>query len=307
MEVLQSSPHLPVGLRLRGRPGDSEKIEYWVAKAMRPALTRLVNGINRTLRSALASLRYLGPLRAYPGRRIDIAEERASEAAATGQYAWSALARDPSLLGAVNRWLAAEDRLRTPYQLEVMRMVPLSAVRQLLTRGRSRHPADVRKALADIGARGPAEIRLIDRLTSTAVTHRDVGLGVSQVLPVLVSAFGSIGALIAIEQPEIHLHPALQADLADVFIQTALGESCNTYLLETHSEHLILRVLRRVRETAAGHNESLPPVSPEDVAVIYVEPSREGSVVTEIPIASDGELAGPWPGGFFKERVRELM
>ena len=60
-------------------------------------------------------------------------------------------------------------------------------------------------------------------------------LGVSQILPVLVHAYASQRKLIAIEQPEIHIHPKLQAELGDVFIESALGDNQNTFLLETHS------------------------------------------------------------------------
>jgi hypothetical protein len=158
------------------------------------------------------------------------------------------------------------------------------------------------------------ELVLFDRRTGTVVSHRDVGIGVSQVLPVLVHAYAPVqGRLTAIEQPEIHLHPALQAELADVFIEAAFVDPeepgpANTYVLETHSEHLILRVLRRIRETAEG---SLPadktPIHPSDVAVLYVEPDKNGSRVIEIPITEDGEFGRPWPQGFFAERVRELM
>src|SRR2546427_12376514 len=85
--------------------------------------------------------------------------------------------------------------------------------------------------------------------SNTPVSHRDVGIGISQVLPVLVEAYGAENQIITIEQPEIHLHPALQAELGDVFITSALGDQRNTFILETHSEHLILRIMRRMRET----------------------------------------------------------
>ena len=56
--------------------------------------------------------------------------------------------------------------------------------------------------------------------------------GISQVLPVLVAAYGSDSRIHAIEQPELHFHPKLQADLADVFIESALGPQKNTFIFE---------------------------------------------------------------------------
>ena len=111
-----------------------------------------------------------------------------------------------------------------------------------------------------------------------------------------------------IEQPELHLHPALQAELGDVFIESALGENKNTFLIETHSEHLILRLLRRIRETTAGE---LPtgkmPLRPDDIAVLYVKPGPEGSEVIALPVNVEGDFDEPWPDGFFPERAKELF
>jgi hypothetical protein len=161
-----------------------------------------------------------------------------------------------------------------------------------------------------VEARGEAlqDLVLIDKRTGTPVSHRDVGIGVSQVLPVLVSAYASNGLLVAIEQPEIHLHPALQAELGDVFLQSALGGQGNAFLIETHSEHLILRILRRVRETTDLElPEGLPRVRPDDIAVLYVQPGRDGAEVIHIPVTPEGEFERPWPEGFFAERARELF
>lgn len=153
-----------------------------------------------------------------------------------------------------------------------------------------------------------SELRLLDVNRRTPVSLRDVGVGISQVLPVLALAYGSKRELIAIEQPEIHLHPALQAELGDVFIHSALGESSNTFILETHSEHLILRLMRRMRETFHDKKANgLPSVTPEDIAVLYVEPDGVRSVVRELPLNELGEFVKSWPGGFFEEGLRELV
>lgn len=152
------------------------------------------------------------------------------------------------------------------------------------------------------------DLVLIDKRSGTTVSHRDVGIGVSQVLPVLVSAYASSGRLLAIEQPEIHLHPGLQAELGDVFLESALGGAGNNFLIETHSEHLLLRIMRRMRQTAAGElPEGVPPVHPEDVMVLFVEPNGAHSLVREMPLNERGELVKAWPGGFFEEGMREIF
>jgi len=152
------------------------------------------------------------------------------------------------------------------------------------------------------------DIALIDTRTATSVSHRDVGIGISQVLPVLVNAFSAKGSLLAIEQPEIHLHPALQAELGDVFIESALGENQNICLLETHSEHLILRVLRRIRETTSGRlPEGHLPISPDDVALLYVDGNNRGAEVLTLRCDERGRLIDRCPGGFFEEGFNELF
>jgi len=160
------------------------------------------------------------------------------------------------------------------------------------------------------------EIRLRDEMANAWVSLQDVGVGTSQSLPVILEAYGQSNQLIAIEQPELHLHPALQAELGDVFIESALGENKNTFLLETHSEHLILRILRRIRETTerdfSDWSEELKKacpngIRPEDVAVLYVKPGEDGAQVEALRINELGEFVDEWPGGFFDERIREIL
>ncbi|MBK7994109.1 MAG: DUF3696 domain-containing protein [Blastocatellia bacterium] len=78
--------------------------------------------------------------------------------------------------------------------------------------------------------------------------------------------------------------------------------------LETHSEHLILRLLRRIRET---NDNELPPdapaLTPDKVSVIYVEQTAEGVKLTPLRIDETGEFIDRWPKGFFEERAEELF
>lgn len=179
----------------------------------------------------------------------------------------------------------------------------LSAVTD--TEALSQHLAD---SMVDAQPEELQDLVLVDQRTDTPVSHRDVGIGVSQVLPVLVSAYASTDTLLAIEQPEIHLHPALQAELGDVFIESALGEGRNTFLIETHSEHLLLRIMRRMRETSTGKlPDGVPEVRPEHVMVLFVEPDGARSLIREMPLNERGELVKSWPGGFFEEGLREIF
>lgn len=149
---------------------------------------------------------------------------------------------------------------------------------------------------------------LRDLRTNTVVSFQDVGVGISQVIPVVANAYGLKNSLIAIEQPEIHIHPALQAELGDVFIESALDGNKNTFLIETHSEHLILRILRRIRETTIGKlPDDITPITKEDVAVLFVSPSSEGATVRELRITDQGKFLDSWPGGFFEESFDEMF
>lgn len=163
------------------------------------------------------------------------------------------------------------------------------------------------KGLKVAGGFDAAKIRFTVAPGRHAVCPSNMGVGFSQMMPLVASAFGSENQLIAIEQPELHVHPALQTELADLFIQSA-KERGNRFLIETHSEHLILRLLRRVRETTEGELEAgRHPLRPSDLCVLYVQPGDQGSEVIELPVTADGDFRVPWPGGFFAERITEIF
>jgi hypothetical protein len=95
--------------------------------------------------------------------------------------------------------------------------------------------------------------------------------------------------------------------LGDLFIHAIQG-SPRTLLIETHSEHLLLRLLRRVRETTDGElADARPGLLAEQLGVVFVE-SKDGMVrVTPLSTTSDGNFAGYWPESFFEERSKELF
>lgn len=123
----------------------------------------------------------------------------------------------------------------------------------------------------------------------------DTGFGASQVLPVLMSLFTSpAGSTLLFEQPEIHLHPAAQAELGSVFAKARSLKK--RIVVETHSEPLILRIQT---EVAKGN------LSPKEVRIYYIQPDRAGHKVINIPLSEKGEFLVPWPKGFFEENYRE--
>ena len=332
----------PVGLEASsliavGRGTRRENLATAVRLYFPRILDEMIQGVAGAVSSELARLQYLGPLRSYPPRHLAFAQQHDSNWNAGGGFAWDVVRKDENVRRLVNEWLSSREKLQTPYELTVREFVGvddleptlLQELRRLEEEGvqiegepESEHTLggvyptiDVevemvkfRNAIKAADVERLDELVLIDQRTNTVVSHRDVGIGISQVLPVLVTAYGSSGKILAMEQPEIHLHPALQAELADVFISSALGEQKNTFILETHSEHLILRILRRIREASQGElPRGMIGVKPDDVAVLYVTPTKDGARITEVPILPDGEFGTQWPQGFFPERAEELF
>lgn len=147
-------------------------------------------------------------------------------------------------------------------------------------------------------------LKLKDR-AKKELGFEDVGSGISYVFPIFASLWASKFSFI--EQPELHLHPSAQCELGDVFI--AACNQGSSAVVESHSEHLLLRVLRRIRETT---NDYLLPkelkFSHENLRIYYFKPEPAGyTSVKEIKVDKHGEFLNSWPDGFFSERDRELF
>lgn len=139
-------------------------------------------------------------------------------------------------------------------------------------------------------------------------SFEEVGSGLGYVLPVLCSVATRLWRPVLIQQPELHLHPALQAAMGDVLIDASHQGSSNL-IVETHSEHLLLRVLKRVRHTSRG--TQIPDqlrIASNEVTVLYFNPLPDGtSEVKHLRVSREGDFMDRWPRGFFEERDRELF
>ena len=124
-----------------------------------------------------------------------------------------------------------------------------------------------------------------------------MGIGVSQVLPVLVLCYYvPEGSTIILEQPELHLHPAAQARLADVLIDVIKNRNIQI-LLESHSEHLLRRLQRRIAEEV---------ICPDDTALYFCEMRDGESKLRKLKVDMFGEIEN-WPEDFFGDLLGELV
>ncbi|MBH2866664.1 AAA family ATPase [Serratia marcescens] len=128
----------------------------------------------------------------------------------------------------------------------------------------------------------------------------DVGFGISQVLPILVQAYLSpVRSITIIEQPEIHLHPKMQAWLTDALIHIAMNNE-KIFIIETHSDALVRRLRLRIVDEESGLNEN-------HVAIYYLERNRVSNRtdVNEVKISPDGDIS--WPSEFMDVEINDTL
>ena len=224
------------------------------------------------LQKILEKLFPMGPFRKSPERLYTFSGTTPQHVGYQGDLLPDFLLRHPERVAETNKWLK---QLDIGYKLEVKEVKSVDA-----------YSSDL------------FEVRLMDirRREPVSVAWKDVGYGVSQILPFVVQSLVSGEQIISIEQPEVHVHPRLQADLGDLLAE-AIQKHQKQFIIETHSEHLILRLQRLVRKKE---------IAPEDVSVIYVSRRPEGAKAERLHLDEDGDFIDDWPNGFFTERLREL-
>lgn len=135
----------------------------------------------------------------------------------------------------------------------------------------------------------------VEEPTGARVNLADSAFGYSQVLPLIVRVLLSVpGDTLIVEQPELHLNPALQGALADVFVQGVSRGS--TAIIETHSEHF----LNRLRFLVADEK-----LDPADLAIYFVDRGPKQSRVRRIGVDEYGAMETSWPKGFFGDSLRQ--
>jgi hypothetical protein len=292
----------PAGGPLRVIPfGDADDLvtdeRARAVRQVRTFLEMVVLGTTAQLAASLRDALYIGPLRTIPPRGFLYDHHRLNRTGITswadGLAAWDLLLADrSSLVERTNYWLK---QMGAGCQVVVHLLLDDTAVQEGFEDVVGHVEESVRCLLLDTGA--------------TWVLPSEVGAGISQVIPVVVAALAGRAGFSLIEQPELHVHPALQVCLGDLFIDAATRDGGRrTMLIETHSEHLILRILRRIRETTENElPEGVLGFSSDNLSVLYVESDPDGVRIRRLHVDERGEFKDRWPKGFFAERMEELL
>ncbi len=217
---------------------------------------------------------YLAPLREYPKRIYLWSGENPQDVSKQGESAFSALLasnkKNPEVQTAVAKALK---------ELGLIDSFRLNAIAE---------------------NRGYYEVLVKRSPNSAEVLITDVGFGVSQVLPILVLCYyAPKGSTLIFEQPEIHLHPSVQAGLADIFIEVIKTRNIQI-IIESHSEHLLRRLQRRMAEEKDGFTN-------EDAALYFCKMDNQGdSELVPLEIDTYGNICN-YPEGFFGDEMGDIV
>ena len=254
----------PVNTNLIGQEFDQadEHLNYLaVRQALSQAfvlpLDKILNYLENTIQ--------IGPLRLVPDMDYMPNSHPTQSDWVDGAAAWDLLHQNPerqsatsALLRETNDWLANTDKFNTGYGLVN------ESLNQMLGENISQAP-EIGRLLQK------RHLWFKDQLTGIRLSANQLGTGISQVLPIIVASHYNPATMVTVEQPELHIHPRFQVELADLFISTC---DRHPYLIETHSEHMILRLLRRVREYHEN-SDGLGLAPDQILSLIHIsEPTR---------------------------------
>lgn len=255
---------------------------------------------------------HIGPLRTIPSVGYQPDPYPQQKDWCTGKAAWDVLhnvadgTKDKgNLLASVSDWFESDTRFDSGYRLisrtprEQFKADNSGILKQLSKEQRE-------QLISSHGDK--REVVFHDLKKGIDLFPNQLGVGISQVLPVVVAAHNNKGGIVSVEQPELHTHPAFQVEIGDLFTQLNVTESRRPmFLIETHSEHLMLRILKRIRQTTDNELvDGANKVKPQDISIIYLDDSSGDVVASKIDIDEDGEFIQRWPKGFFGERRVEL-
>jgi predicted ATPase len=235
----------------------------------------------------LGNISYLGPLRSYPRRTYQWSGDTPASVGPTGDQSIAAILAAQNDGRQLNR---GPRRAKQGFAEFIANWLKDLGVI---------HDFEVRPVAE---GRKEYEVLIKTGAKSTEVKITDIGFGVSQVLPALVQAFYCPPhSTVWMEQPEIHLHPQVQAELADVFISAIQARQDGVerdvqLIVESHSEHFLNRLQRRVAEGV---------LTPNDVAVYFCRRSSAGAELEPLRLNVFGDIEN-WPENFFGDEMADI-
>ena len=230
----------------------------------------IFSSIQTRFENLFRNIHYLGPLREYPRRNYAWQGKHSPGVGQHGEDMVTALFS--------GRIQLRDTEEQIPMWLQRLDIIDSYRLNPVLNTERD-YEFLIRKY------KGGPEIRLTD-----------VGFGVSQVLPVLVLCYYvPEGSILILEQPEAHLHPKVQSELADLLIEV-VKERQLQIILESHSEHLLIRLMRRIAEEQ---------ISANDTAFYFCEMNEGVSEIERLDVDDYGNITN-WPQNFFGDEMGDL-
>ena len=227
--------------------------------------------LQEAFKNLFSRIRYLGPLREYPQRRYPWEGDHPK---GVGQYGEKMI---PATLSSRIRGLPTDEQI--PKWLQQLELTDSYDVRPL----------------SDTG--GKYECLVKQYKDGPEVPLTDVGFGVSQVLPVLILCYyAPEGSILILEQPEAHLHPKVQSELADVLIDVVKNRNIQI-VLESHSAHLLHRLQRRIAEEE---------ISADQTAFYFCQINDGTSEIERLDVDEYGNIRN-WPQNFFGDDLGDLV
>lgn len=265
-DLFHNNENTGLKIELEYRNGIKFEAEYAINEGKMFVYQHEILNRNAKTDSLKIGVNYIGPIRAAAQRNVEIGSlSRSSMVGRDGGRAFTILLNsyltDKTLFNEVSQWMSQHLERQ---ELDFERNSPTSGSYSLYVK------------------HGKAKVNVAD-----------VGLGLSQVLPIIVQSYVDDGAdILAVEQPALHIHPAAHADVIERLALSAkeFNRSC---VIETHSKNVLLGLRRMVVDKRY-------PITADDVIIYFVDIDGDCALMKPIHIDSDGSL-DDWPYGVFGE------
>jgi predicted ATPase len=263
------------------------KGSQWLLAGLPPIIREVMDDLN----TSLNDIYYIGPLRSSPQRHYLSYSEYAPKIDPTGE-ALPYILREKAIYGS-GVWNIPPFSNDKPLQEPLSKA--LNAWLYYLRVG-DKPPQDVKDAEIEVRTTSDlvVELRIRSATSEKCYSLADSGFGYSQLLPIVVKGLlAEPGSMLLVEQPELHLNPALQVRLA-TFLMAMVGAG-KQILIETHSEHIVNAIRVITAEDESGNLE-------DKSNVFFIDTVSNRPYVHELSIQQDGTIPD-FPAHFFGEAI----